>query len=216
LPALREAGVTVATQAGTLAEAQAAEQAGVDVIVARGGEGGGHGRNDVATLPLLQMVLDAVAAPVLAAGGITRPPGPAAVLAAGAGGAWPQCWRRARPAPGWARPFSPAPRQPPRRAPGSGCSRPPTPAPPTGGCSTSRSGCRGHRSTAAARCATGSSTAGPATSRTSRPTRRPRRRSHPPATAATTTPSASTPARGPPCPPAKPRPPTSAPTLPPP
>jgi nitronate monooxygenase len=88
LPALREAGVTVATQAGTLAEAQAAEQAGVDVIVARGGEGGGHGRNDVATLPLLQMVLDTVAVPVLAAGGITGPRGLAAVLAAGAAGAW--------------------------------------------------------------------------------------------------------------------------------
>ena len=88
LPALREAGVTVATQAGTLAEARAAEQAGVDVIVARGGEGGGHGRNDVATLPLLQMVLDAVAVPVLAAGGIIGPRGLAAVLAAGAAGAW--------------------------------------------------------------------------------------------------------------------------------
>src|SRR5436305_1020612 len=88
LPALREAGVTVATQAGTLAEARAAEQAGVDVIVARGGEGGGHGRNDVATLPLLQMVLDTVAVPVLAAGGITGPRGLAAVLAAGAAGAW--------------------------------------------------------------------------------------------------------------------------------
>jgi nitronate monooxygenase len=75
LPALREAGVTVATQAGTLAEAQAAEQAGVDVIVARGGEGGGHGRNDVATLPLLQMVLDTVAVPVLAAPEATTPAG---------------------------------------------------------------------------------------------------------------------------------------------
>jgi nitronate monooxygenase len=80
--------VTVATQAGTLAEAQAAERAGVDVIVARGGEGGGHGRNEVATLPLLQMVLDTVAVPVLAAGGITGPRGLAAVLAAGAAGAW--------------------------------------------------------------------------------------------------------------------------------
>jgi len=88
VPALREAGVTVATQAGTLAEAQAAERAGVDVVVARGGEGGGHGRNDVATLPLLQMVLDTVAVPVLAAGGITGPRGLAAVLAAGAAGAW--------------------------------------------------------------------------------------------------------------------------------
>lgn len=88
VPALREAGVVVATQVGTLEEARAAEQAGVDVIVARGSEGGGHGRNDVATLPLLQMVLDTVSTPVLAAGGITGPRGLAAVLAAGAAGAW--------------------------------------------------------------------------------------------------------------------------------
>lgn len=88
VPAVREAGVTVATQVGNLAEARSAEQAGVDVIVARGGEGGGHGRDDVATLPLLQMVLDVVSTPVLAAGGITGPRGLAAVLAAGAAGAW--------------------------------------------------------------------------------------------------------------------------------
>jgi nitronate monooxygenase len=78
----------VATQVGTREEAVAAEQAGVDVLVARGGEGGGHGRNDVATLPLLQAVLDAVTVPVLAAGGIGTARGLAAVLAAGAAGAW--------------------------------------------------------------------------------------------------------------------------------
>lgn len=82
------AGVLVATQAGTVEEAVAAEQAGVDVVVARGGEGGGHGRDDVATLPLLQGVLDAVQVPVLAAGGIATARGVAAVLAAGAAGAW--------------------------------------------------------------------------------------------------------------------------------
>jgi nitronate monooxygenase len=85
---LQEAGIAVATQAGTLAEAVAAERAGVDVLVARGGEGGGHGRNDVGTLPLLQAVLDAVDVPVLAAGGIGTARGLAAVLAAGAAGAW--------------------------------------------------------------------------------------------------------------------------------
>jgi nitronate monooxygenase len=85
---LKQAGSTVATQAGTLDEARAAEQAGVDFIVARGGEGGGHGRNDVATLPLLQAVLDQVGVPVLAAGGIATARGLAAVLAAGAAGAW--------------------------------------------------------------------------------------------------------------------------------
>ena len=85
---LHDAGIVVATQVGTLSEAVSAEQAGVDVLVARGGEGGGHGRNDVATLPLLQGVLDAVQLPVLAAGGIGTARGLAAVLAAGAAGAW--------------------------------------------------------------------------------------------------------------------------------
>ncbi len=85
---LQKAGIVVATQVGTLEEAVAAEQAGVNVLVARGGEGGGHGRNDVATLPLLQAVLDAVQIPVLAAGGIGTARGLAAVLAAGAAGAW--------------------------------------------------------------------------------------------------------------------------------
>ncbi|TDD41485.1 nitronate monooxygenase [Nonomuraea terrae] len=85
---LREAGIVVATQAGTTEEARAAAGAGADVVVARGGEGGGHGRGEVATLPLLQGVLDAVDVPVLAAGGIATARGLAAVLAAGAEGAW--------------------------------------------------------------------------------------------------------------------------------
>jgi len=88
IPPLRAAGIVVATQVGTLEEARAAEQAGVDLLVARGGEGGGHGRADVATLPLLQSVLDAVQVPVLAAGGIGTARGLAAVLAAGSVGAW--------------------------------------------------------------------------------------------------------------------------------
>ncbi|MFI6298534.1 NAD(P)H-dependent flavin oxidoreductase [Nonomuraea sp. NPDC050790] len=85
---LRAAGIVVVTQAGTTREAVEAERAGVDAVVARGGEGGGHGRDDVATLPLLQSVLAAVGVPVLAAGGIAGARGLAAVLAAGAEGAW--------------------------------------------------------------------------------------------------------------------------------
>lgn len=88
VPQFTAAGVVVATQVGTVQEAVAAERAGVDVVVVRGGEGGGHGRNDVATLPLLQEVLDTVRTPVLAAGGIATARGVAAVLAAGAAGAW--------------------------------------------------------------------------------------------------------------------------------
>jgi nitronate monooxygenase len=82
------AGLPVATSVGHLREAVAAADAGVDVIVARGAEGGGHGRNDVGTLPLLQSVLDEVDLPVLGAGGIGSARGLAAVLAAGAVGAW--------------------------------------------------------------------------------------------------------------------------------
>lgn len=85
---LQEAGVVVATQVGDATEAVQAQDAGVDIVVARGSEGGGHGRDAVATLPLLAAVLDAVQVPVLAAGGVTSPRAFAAVLAAGATGAW--------------------------------------------------------------------------------------------------------------------------------
>ena len=85
---LRDAGVRAAVQAGTVDEAERAVAAGADLVVARGAEGGGHGRDAVATLPLLQAVLDRVDVPVVAAGGVAGPRGLAAVLAAGAVGAW--------------------------------------------------------------------------------------------------------------------------------
>ncbi|MGQ0849122.1 MAG: NAD(P)H-dependent flavin oxidoreductase [Actinomycetota bacterium] len=84
----RKQMIAVTTQVGTVEEARRAQDAGLDFVVARGGEGGGHGRNEVATLPLLQEVLDAVEVPVLAAGGVATARGLAAVLAAGAAGAW--------------------------------------------------------------------------------------------------------------------------------
>lgn len=83
-----DAGVTVATQVATVADAVRAVEYGVDVLVARGAEGGGHGKPAMGTLPLLTGVLDAVDVPVLAAGGITSARGVAAVLAAGASAAW--------------------------------------------------------------------------------------------------------------------------------
>jgi nitronate monooxygenase len=85
---LQAAGITVAMQAGTVADAREGIAAGADVIVARGAEAGGHGRDQVGTLPLLQAILDLTDLPVLAAGGISGPRGLAAVLAAGAAGAW--------------------------------------------------------------------------------------------------------------------------------
>jgi len=84
----RSSGMVVATAVGNVNDARKAQAAGVDLIIARGCEGGGHGRNDVGTLTLLQTVLDAVSIPVIAAGGIGSARGLAAVLAAGAVGAW--------------------------------------------------------------------------------------------------------------------------------
>lgn len=85
---LKEHGIPAATQAGDTKDAKAAADGGVDFVVARGSEAGGHGRDRVGTLPLLQSVLDAVDVPVIAAGGIATGRGLAAVLAAGAAGAW--------------------------------------------------------------------------------------------------------------------------------
>jgi nitronate monooxygenase len=70
-------------------EARRAADKGVDVIVAQGWEAGGHVRSRVATLPLVPVVVDAVApVPVIAAGGIGDARGVAAVLALGAQAAW--------------------------------------------------------------------------------------------------------------------------------
>jgi nitronate monooxygenase len=85
---VHDAGILLATQVYDAQGARDAQTAGVDVIIARGGEGGGHGFNNVATLPLLQAVLEEVEIPVLAAGGIGSARGLAAVVAAGASGAW--------------------------------------------------------------------------------------------------------------------------------
>ncbi len=76
----------------TVASAEEARQAvdsGVDVVVAQGWESGGHVWGQVATLPLVPAVVDAVLpVPVIAAGGIGDARGVAAVLALGAQAAW--------------------------------------------------------------------------------------------------------------------------------
>ena len=70
----------------TVAEARAAARADVDVIVAQGTEGGGH-VGVMGTMPLVPMVVSAVAPiPVLAAGGVADGRGLAAALALGADG----------------------------------------------------------------------------------------------------------------------------------
>jgi nitronate monooxygenase len=83
-----DVGIATATQVYDSGGARRAEDAGIHLLVARGSEGGGHGEATIATLPLLDAVLAAVSVPVLAAGGIASPRSLAAVLAAGASGAW--------------------------------------------------------------------------------------------------------------------------------
>jgi nitronate monooxygenase len=74
---------------GSAEEARRAVASGVDVVVAQGWEAGGHVRSQVATLPLVPAVVDAVApVPVIAAGGIGDARGVAAVFALGAQAAW--------------------------------------------------------------------------------------------------------------------------------
>lgn len=84
---VRDAGIELLCQVQDLKSALVAERAGATLLVAQGTEAGGH-TGEVGTLPLLQIVLDAVALPVVAAGGIGSGRGLAAVLAAGAAGAW--------------------------------------------------------------------------------------------------------------------------------
>jgi NAD(P)H-dependent flavin oxidoreductase YrpB (nitropropane dioxygenase family) len=73
-------------QVGSVGDAQAAADAGCDLLVVRGTEGGGRMHGSRSLWPLLFEVLDAVDVPVLAAGGIAEGRGVAAALASGAAG----------------------------------------------------------------------------------------------------------------------------------
>ena len=67
-----DAGSKVTYMAGTVSEAARAAKAGVDIIIAQGTEGGGH-VGWMGSMPLIPMVVDAVAPiPVLAAGGFAE------------------------------------------------------------------------------------------------------------------------------------------------
>ena len=83
-----EHGVKVAALCGSVQQAERHVNQGVDIVVAQGGEAGGH-TGDVASLILWPDVVDAIApTPVLAAGGIGTGRQIAAALALGCEGVW--------------------------------------------------------------------------------------------------------------------------------
>jgi len=85
---IHRAGRLVAALCGSAKHARNHKAAGVDIVIAQGGEGGGH-TGDVGSIVLWPEVIDAVApTPVLAAGGIGTGRQVAAALAMGAQGVW--------------------------------------------------------------------------------------------------------------------------------
>ena len=82
---LKDSGIKVLHVAPTVKLAKRAAEAGVDAIVAEGRESGGYvNYDDVATMVLIPLVVDAVKVPVVAAGGIADARGLVAALALGA------------------------------------------------------------------------------------------------------------------------------------
>ncbi len=89
-------GIKVISMVATVEDARAVAAAGVDAVVAQGGEAGGHRSTGVkarsreaatiGTLALVPQVVDAVKVPVIAAGGIADGRGLVAAVALGASG----------------------------------------------------------------------------------------------------------------------------------
>jgi nitronate monooxygenase len=85
--AAHDLGLKVLIQVGSVAEARAAVEAGVDAVIAQGVEAGGHLRGATSIWELLPETIDAVSpTPVLASGGIGDGTGVARALRAGAQG----------------------------------------------------------------------------------------------------------------------------------
>jgi nitronate monooxygenase len=89
----RERGVRIMAMVANVEDAQAAEAHGADLIVAQGADAGGHrstwrpgAASGVGTFALVPEVVDAVKAPVVAAGGIADGRGLVAARALGAAG----------------------------------------------------------------------------------------------------------------------------------
>jgi len=91
---LKREGFVIISSATTVAEARWLDERGVDAVIAQGFEAGGHRgmfltedvSAQVGTLALVPQVRDAVAVPVIAAGGISDERGIAAAFALGADG----------------------------------------------------------------------------------------------------------------------------------
>lgn len=85
---IHAAGRKVAALCGSPAQARKHADAGVDIVIAQGGEGGGH-CGEIGSIVLWPQVVKEVApVPVLAAGGIASGQQIAAALALGCQGAW--------------------------------------------------------------------------------------------------------------------------------
>ena len=81
----KEAGIVIIPVVASTALAKMVERAGVDAVIAEGGESGGH-VGDLTTMALVPQVVDAVKIPVVAAGGIGDGRGMVAAFALGACG----------------------------------------------------------------------------------------------------------------------------------
>ena len=84
---LRAAGCLVLCQVGSVEEAEAAADAGAQILIAQGFEAGGHVRGRIRLAELVPEIVARVSVPVLAAGGIVDGKGLAAMLRLGAQGA---------------------------------------------------------------------------------------------------------------------------------
>jgi NAD(P)H-dependent flavin oxidoreductase YrpB (nitropropane dioxygenase family) len=88
IESIHSTGRLVAALCGSVKHALGHKNAGVDIIIAQGTEGGGH-TGEIGSMVLWPEVIDAVApTPVLAAGGIGSGRAIAAALALGAQGVW--------------------------------------------------------------------------------------------------------------------------------
>jgi NAD(P)H-dependent flavin oxidoreductase YrpB (nitropropane dioxygenase family) len=85
---IQDSGRLVGALCGRVKQAISHKEAGLDFIIAQGGEGGGH-TGDVGSMVLWPQIIDAVApTPVLAAGGIGNGRQMLAAMTLGAAGAW--------------------------------------------------------------------------------------------------------------------------------